>query len=199
MMDKLPELEKVKLSCSASDCENDKHAYRPKRGQWKSLPAEGVCQSCGDTSVDMSITRARDGSNREAILNELGREFIRDHFLNKPFDKKARRLIRRYGMEGIRSRVQSRVASAIGKTPTDWDGRQTKFEGNVLYYAQHATATCCRRCAWYWYGIPRVDPLSAEDLAFCTSLIQAYLDRREGEIRAIAASAPDDEDEGDGD
>jgi hypothetical protein len=44
-----------------------------------------------------------------------------------------------------------------------------------------------------------VDPLSAEDLAFCTSLIQAYLDRREGEIRAIAASAPDDEDEGDGD
>ncbi|MDP9423339.1 MAG: DUF4186 domain-containing protein [Pseudomonadota bacterium] len=195
-MDKLPELEKVKISCSASDCENDKHAYRPKRGQWKALPDEGVCQSCGDTSVDMTVTRARDGSNREAIFHELGREFIRDHFLNKPFDERARRLIRRYGMDGIRERAPSRVASAIGKKPSAWDGRQTKFEGNVLFYAQHATATCCRRCAWYWYGIPREGPLSAEDLAFCTSLVQAYLDRREGEIRAIAASAEDDETDG---
>jgi hypothetical protein len=192
-MDELPELEKVDLSCTAKDCENDKHAYRPGRGEWKTLPDQVVCQGCGDTSVDMSIPRSRDLGAREAIFRELGREFIRDLYIEKPFDNRARRLIRRYGMDGIRKRVSGRLLSAIGREPSIFDGRQTKFEGNVLFYAQHATATCCRKCAWYWYGIPKEGPMSEEDMTFCVGLIQAYLDQREGEIRAIAASPPDDD------
>ena len=192
-MDELPELEEVKISCTAKDCENDKHAYRPGRGEWKKLPDQAVCQGCGDTSVDMSIPRSRDLSERDAIFGELGREFIRDLYIEKPFDKQARRLIRRYGMDGIRSRVSGRLVSAIGGEPSIFDGRQTKFEGNVLFYAQHATATCCRKCAWYWYGIPKEGPMGEEDMTFCVGLIQAYLDRREGEIRAIAASPPTDD------
>lgn len=194
-MDELPEIDKVELKCTAKDCENDKHAYRPGRGEWKKLPEQAVCQGCGDTGVDMSIPRARDLGERDAIFGELGREFIRDYFLGKPFDKKARGLIRRYGMDGIRSRVSGRLASAIGKEPSIFDGRQTKFEGNVLFYAQHATATCCRKCAWYWYGISREGDMGDADMTFCVGLVQAYLDRREGEIRAIAASSPDDDGE----
>ena len=187
-MDKLPELQEVKISCTATDCDNDKHAYRPTLGQWKKLPDQIVCQGCGDASVDMSIPRAKDLSKREAILDELGREFIRDHYLNKDFDKRARKLIRRYGLNGTCERAFSRLKSAIGGEPDDWDGRQTPFEGNALFYAQHATATCCRRCTWYWYGIPRDGELSKADLEFCHGLVQAYLDRRAGGILAIAAS-----------
>lgn len=194
-MDKLPDLEKVKVTCTTRDCENEKHAYRPKPGQWQKLPDKIVCQGCGDSSVDTTVTRARDLSNREAILTELGREFIRDHYLHKPFDERARRLIKKYGLKGTRDRALSRLRSAIGHEPNDWDGRQTKFEGNALFYAQHATATCCRKCAWYWYGIPRDGELSKSDLEFCHGLVQAYLDHREGEILAIAASA---DEEGDG-
>jgi len=192
-MDELPELEKVDISCTAKDCENDKHAYRPGRGEWKKLPDQAVCQGCGDTSVDMSIPRSRDLGARDAIFRELGREFIRDLYIEKPFDKRARRLIRRYGMDGIRNRVSGRLVSAIGREPSIYDGRQTKFEGNALFYAQHATATCCRKCAWYWYGIPKEGPMVEKDMTFCVGLVQAYLDRREGEIRAIAASPPDDD------
>ncbi len=192
-MDKLPVLKEVKISCTSKDCENGKHLFRPKPGKWKKLEEQGVCQGCGDTSVDMSITRARDLTNRKAIFEELGREFIRDHYLNKTLDERARRLIRRYGMQGTRERAISRLNSAIGKEPTEWDGQQTKYEGNVLYYAQHATATCCRACAYYWYGIPRDGKMSKEDMAFCHGLVQAYLDRREGEILAIAATPPDED------
>lgn len=192
-MDKLPELEKVKISCTSRDCDNDKHAYRPGRGEWKKLPDQAACQGCGDTGVNMSIPRSRDIGKREAIFRELGREFIRDHYLEKPFDKRARRLIRRYGMDGIRARVSGRLVSTIGGDPNNWDGRQTKFEGDVLFYAQHATATCCRKCGWYWYGIPREGHISDEDITFCVGLVQAYLDRREGEIRAIATSPPEDD------
>jgi hypothetical protein len=191
-MDKLPEIEAVKVTCTSKDCENDKHLYRPKRGQWIK-PAAGVCQGCGDTSVDMSIPRARDLTNPGAIFTELGREFIRDHFLNKPIDKKARRILRRDGIDGVRGAALGRLKSAIGREPNAWDGRQTPLNGNVLFYAQHATATCCRKCAWYWYGISREGELSDADLEFCHDLVQAYLSRREGEIRAIHGSPPDDD------
>ena len=193
-MDKLPDLEEVKISCTAKDCDNDLHVFRPKRGKWKTLEDEAVCQGCGDKSVDMSVTRARDISHPEAIFTELGREFIRYIFLNRPIDARARRLIRRDQLEGIRDKVRERIEKAIGGEPSVFDGRQTPLNGNVLHYAQHATATCCRRCAWYWYGIPCEGELSAENLAFCEGLINAYLDRREGEIRAIAASEDDDDD-----
>lgn len=192
-MDKLPDLKEVTISCAAKDCENDKHLFRPMRGKWRELEEQPACQGCGDTSVDMSVTRAKDLTRRDAIFRELGREFIRDHYLGKPIDKKARRLIRRYGVQGVRDRALSRVKSAIGGEPNDWDGRQTKYDGNILFYAQHATATCCRKCAYYWYGIPRTGCLSEADLAFCHGLVQAYLDHREGEILAIAATPADDE------
>lgn len=42
-MDELPDLTKVKISCTAKDCGNDKHVYRPKRGEWKELADEAAC------------------------------------------------------------------------------------------------------------------------------------------------------------
>ncbi len=189
-MDKLPSLEPAKIRCTSTDCGKDKHCYRPTRGHWQNdAPAE--CQNCGDKNVDMSVTRSRDVSNPAAIFRELGREFIRDHFLYKPIDVQARGLIRRDGLAVIRSRVAARLEKSIGKIPDIFDGRQTKLGGDIIFYAQHATATCCRKCAWYWYGIPRNGPMSAKDLGFCNTMVQAYLDRREGELLAIQANRDD--------
>ena len=192
-MDELPDLKPVKITCMSKDCENDRHLYRPKRGEWRE-PSRGVCQGCGDTSVDMSIPRAKDANNPAAIFKELGREFIRDHFLSKPIDNRARRLIRRDGLDTIRARVAEVLDKCLRKPPDNFDGRRTSLEGNIIHYAQHATATCCRKCAWYWYGIPMDGEMSRRDLAFCVDMVQAYLDRREGEIRAIHGSPADADD-----
>ena len=192
-MDELPDLKKVKISCTAKDCDNDLHLFRPKRGGWKELKDDASCQGC-DATVDMTVTRARDLAHPEAIFAELGREFVRYVYLNRPIDARARRLIRRDGIAGLRGKVRGRIETAIGGEPNAFDGRQTPLEGNVLHYAQHATATCCRRCAWYWYGIPLDGKMAEDSIAFCAGLLQAYLDRREGEILAIAGSPPDDDD-----
>jgi hypothetical protein len=190
-MDELPAFEEVKVKCSSTECDKDKHCYRPKRGQWRDDGVRGECQACGDTSVDMAVTRARDASNPNAIFAELGREFIRDHFLNKPVDERAQRQIRRDGVDNIRNRVHSHITSRIGGEPNAWDGRQTPLEGSVLNMAQHATATCCRKCAYYWYAIPKDRPLQRDELQFCESMVLAYLDRRDAELRAIEATNPD--------
>ena len=96
-------------------------------------------------------------------------------------------------VECSRAKVPALIAKKIGGVPDAYDGRQTKLEGNVLFYAQHATATCCRRCAWYWYGIPRDRELTPTEQAFCADIVLAYLDRRDGELRAIEATPEPDE------
>lgn len=190
-MDEIPPLAPVKVKCTQSDCDNEKHCYRPKRGRWKD-EGPGECRSCGDRSVDMSVTRALDASDPAAIFMELGREFIRDHYLNRPIDRRARRMIRRDSVDGSRAKVPALIAKKIGGVPDAYDGRQTKLDGNVLFYAQHATATCCRWCAWYWYGIPRDREMTAAEQAFCSDMVLAYLDRRDGELRAIEATTEPD-------
>lgn len=182
-MDELPDLKPVKLTCTSRDCEHDRHLYRPARGRWKELAA-GTCR-CGDASVDMSVPRARDSRRVDAIFTELGREFIRDHYLHKPFDDRARRLIQRDGLSIIRNSIHDRLVRSIGREPGAFDGRQTPLEGNVLFYAQHATATCCRKCAWYWYGISREGGMCDHDLTFCDNMVNAYIDMRADEISSI--------------
>lgn len=188
-MDELPKFEPAKVKCTATDCDNDKHCYRPKRGQWKDDGVRGECQSCGDTNVDMSVTRAMNANNPEAIFQELGREFIRDHFLNKQIDERSKRQIKREGLSGIRARVRQHISSRIGGEPNAWDGRQTPLEGSILNFAQHATATCCRRCAYYWYAIPKDRSLTSSELDFCERMMLAYLDRRTSELNAIVEPA----------
>ncbi len=187
-MDEIPPLPPVKVKCTQSECDKGKHCYRPKRGGWKE-ERPGECRSCGDRSVDMSVTRALDASDPAAIFKELGREFIRGHYLDRPIDRRARRLIRRDGVDGTMAKVPALLAKKIGGVPDAFDGRQTKLEGDVLFYAQHATATCCRRCAWYWYGIPREREMTKAELGFCVDMVLAYLNRRDPELKAIEASA----------
>ena len=50
--------------------------------------------------------------------------------------------------------------------------------GNVIFYAQHATATCCRKCMGYWHGIDPGVPLDDDQLAYCCELVRLYLDAR---------------------
>ena len=80
---------------------------------------------------------------------------IRHVFFNAPFDKKALEHAKKLGMERLKARARSQLQTKIGKLPTDWDGQQTKKHSNALRFAQHATATCCRKCLEYWYGVPR--------------------------------------------
>jgi hypothetical protein len=139
----------------------------------------------------MSVTRALDASDPEAIFAQLGREFIRDRFLNAPIDEKGRREIRKHGIDGLKALVARHLRSRIGAAPNMWDGRQTPMEGSVLNLAQHTTATCCRKCLYYWYGVPRNRALDNRELDFCENMVLAYLERRKGELRAIEAGYAD--------
>ncbi len=184
-MDELPEFKPVKLHCTDSDCENGEHCYRPKRGQWKKL-GDGRCMHCGDTSVDMELTREYRTAEIPAIFEELRKEHIRAVHFEKPLDARAKRLIRRDGYEGVRAKARGRLKSRVGD-PGIWDGRQTPFDGDILNFAQHATATCCRKCMRYWYGFNTEGQLDRRKLDFCEEMLLTYLEDRKKDIRAAEA------------
>ena len=76
--------------------------------------------------------------------------------------------------------VQSigRVHEVNGNRQPYRDGYQTPFQGNILYYAQHALAICCRKCVQDWYGIPAGRDLNSEEVMWFVRLIMRYVEHR---------------------
>jgi hypothetical protein len=71
---------------------------------------------------------------------------------------------------------------SIGKATPFRDGTQTPFAERAEYYAQHATAACCRKCVEEWHGIPQGRALAEEELAYLSSLAVLYLKERLADI-----------------
>jgi len=69
--------------------------------------------------------------------------------------QKDRDYITAKGLETIKAHafqfITARVAPAFPKK----DGKQTPMRGHPVFIAQHATATCCRKCIQKWHGIEK--------------------------------------------
>ncbi len=186
-MDDMPEFEPVKVKCRDTDCDHDRHCYRPKR--WAKGKRTSTCQVCGDDGVDWSLPQARDLSAVDEVFTQLQRELIRHVFFTAPLDTVARDNIRKVGVEAIRGGVREHLRKKIGPAEIFRDGTQTPKKDRVVHFAQHATATCCRKCLDYWYGIPQHRDLTDEELSFCEGLVLAYMDGREAEMMAAEKAA----------
>ena len=55
------------------------------------------------------------------------------------------------------------------------DGSQTPYRGHPVFTAQHATATCCRKCLERWHGISRWQPLAKSDCEFVTKMVMKWM------------------------
>ena len=70
------------------------------------------------------------------------------------------------------------------------DSTQTPERKNVIVYAQHAIATCCRRCIEAWHGIDRNQPLTEVEHRFITELIMIYIRKRMPELSEMGKYVP---------
>jgi len=67
--------------------------------------------------------------------------------------------------------IEERLAPAV----PDRDGRQTPLRGHPVFVAQHATATCCRRCLARWHRIETGRALTADEIDYVVAVISAWL------------------------
>jgi hypothetical protein len=78
-------------------------------------------------------------------------------------------------LEHGRRFITERLAPAAPRN----DGRQTPMRGHPVFVAQHATATCCRKCLAKWHYIAQGEPLRHEEIEYVLEVIERWLGRQE--------------------
>jgi hypothetical protein len=166
----------LKISCTATDCRNDLHCFKAHRKM--AADNHGKCRACGADLVDWRRVHRRNIRDAGYTFEALKHELIRHHFFHKELDEAAVAHARRKGRTKLSEGVRARLEKYLAPAEPPRDGRQTPFQGNAIYYAQHATACCCRTCLAYWHDIPKGRPLTEAELEYCAALIELYLRQR---------------------
>lgn len=166
----------LEIKCISTDCDNDLHCFKQLR---KMTPEQrGKCRSCGADLVDWKRLHRRDKRDAAHTFEALQHEMIRHHFFHRPVDDTAMRHAQRKGRDQLKESARHRLRKYLAVAEPPRDGRQTPLEGNAIYYAQHATATCCRTCLEYWHNIPKGRPLTDEEFDYCVGLVDLFLDEK---------------------
>jgi hypothetical protein len=146
----------------------------------KSEGKTGACRSCGAELIDWHRIHQRDLLDVEYTVQSLQLELIRHKFWHVEIDERAVNHAKRKGQDGMRLAVESRIKKSVGQANPTFDGRQTPMEGsgNVIYYAQHATASCCRKCLEYWHGIRQGKTLAKKEIDYLAEIVLVYIHER---------------------
>ena len=67
--------------------------------------------------------------------------------------------------------IRVRLASALPQN----DGNQTPMKKHPVFIAQHATATCCRKCLEKWHRIEQAQELTQQQIDYVVSVIMYWL------------------------
>jgi len=171
------QLEPLDIKCTNTDCENGLHCFK-QTAKMKAANQKGRCRACGVELVDWERVRMNDIGDAGYAFSALKFELIRHHFWHVDIDDKALDHARRKGRSGMRVAAEQRIRSSVGPAEPGYDGRQTPKQGNVLYYAQHATASCCRQCMEEWHGIAMGRALTDEEIGYLSALLILYVEER---------------------
>lgn len=156
-----------------------------------------LCEICRDPVIDWDRVRRCDRSDREYLMASLRSEQVREDYWTTRIDDEAVSRVAQIRFPALPEFVQRRLKTSVGRVAkTDEpnarpyrDGMQTPRMGNVIYYAQHATASCCRRCIRMWHGVPYGRDLTTDELSYLVDLVMFFLRERWPEIESQTENA----------
>lgn len=93
---------------------------------------------------------------------------------------KMKEVVAKKGIEEIRQFAVERIKKSLAPENPPNDGRQTPMKGHPVFIAQHATATCCRKCLQSWWrvskGIALTDLMQEKVVNLIMAWIQMQMD-----------------------
>ncbi|WP_153110853.1 DUF4186 domain-containing protein [Propionivibrio limicola] len=101
--------------------------------------------------------------------------------------KKERAYFLAKGRDTVVEHAQAFIAQRLAPAELPNDGKQTPFRGHPVFIAQHATATCCRKCLKKWHDIPAGRLLTPEEQAHVVDAIMRGLDEQDLPLSAPPA------------
>jgi Domain of unknown function (DUF4186) len=174
-------LKPLDIKCTSTNCSNNLHCFLATKKLIRQ-GLQGRCRSCRAELVDWAGVHRRDPSDTKYTFEALRYELIRHHFWHIPVSRYALNYARRKGKKALKAAAEKQIGKAVGNISHPREGRQTPREtnptANVIHYAQHATASCCRRCLEEWHGIPRGRVLTPEEIGYLTELAMLYVEAR---------------------
>ncbi len=171
------DLKPLKVTCTSTDCEDGLHCFRATR-RMRMSGETGRCRSCGADLINWDRVHQQDLQDVNYTFSSLKLEMFRHYYWHLAIDDRALRHAMRFGRRALREKSLDRLRKKIGVASPPFDGRQTPLSGNVIYYGQHGTASCCRKCLEYWHGIPMGRPLSNRELGYLANLVMLYIEDR---------------------
>jgi hypothetical protein len=173
-----------RITCSSTRCDRGLHCFRKNFKKRRPRPGETyrnvVCNQCGAALIDWDRLDKKDLSDVQYTFESLKKEMIRHHFWHVEINVDVIRKAERAGLRKIRDNVRKRFEKAL-KPPSKQiyhDGWQTPFSGDIIFYAQHSTSTCCRKCVEEWYGIDKNRSLTEDEMNYFIELIMLYIQHR---------------------
>ena len=167
------------ITCSSADCENDLHSFkrkRPRNGTYRNV----VCRECGANPIEWDRLDQLDLSDIDYTIRSLNLEMWRYYYWHGSIDERTVHHAQKKGIDELIPWAINRLTKYVGKPSRELfrDGTQTPYAGNIVFYAQHATGCCCRKCIEEWHGINRNRPLKREEISYFSDLIEQYIKRK---------------------
>jgi hypothetical protein len=126
----------------------------------------------GEIGRRTSVINMRDF---EELFAGLSKSAFRSRF--KLGTKEAEYLLAR-GLDVIALQARDFVNKRLAPANPANDGKQTPMRNHPVFIAQHATATCCRKCLQKWHGIPQGIALTDTQVDYIVSVIVRWLQKQ---------------------
>lgn len=112
--------------------------------------------------------------NTDKMLESLAKSKFRSSF---KLGKKYIDYIDKVGLVKIRSHAKDFIEKRLAVKPLN-DGHQTPYKGHPVFIAQHATATCCRKCLNKWYKIAENKALTEDEITSILNIIMKWIEKQ---------------------
>lgn len=113
-----------------------------------------------------------ENNDLEQLFSKLAKSMFRSRF--KP-GKREREYLQDKGFSVIEKHARDFVKERLAPTLPKNDGKQTPMKNHPVFIAQHATATCCRKCLEKWHGIEMGKELTQQQIDYIVSVIMYWL------------------------
>jgi len=114
-------------------------------------------------------------ADMNAIFKKLRASRFRSRFRLSP---RERAYIADRGLEAVSAHAFDFIRTRLAPAVIPNDGRQTPFRGHPVFVAQHASATCCRRCLSTWHRIEQGRQLNDEEIGYIHDVIIEWIRRQ---------------------
>jgi exodeoxyribonuclease V alpha subunit len=93
-------------------------------------------------------------------------------------DDTMKNYVQQLGINVIREHTENIIKKRLAPAEIPNDGKQTPYNNHPVFIAQHATATCCRKCLEKWHNIPQGREMTEAEKDYAAGVIMEWIKRQ---------------------